>query len=380
MKLNAETFANLLWVATRIRHGGSQMPILNAVRLSSIDGKLEILATDLDTVIDCRMPAKLEPREKLGIVVDGKSLYGVIAALKANHADVELEVREGNATERKLLVTAGGRKIMLRSDIATEDWPTEPDYGKVRGSFTLGPGHLAPLAWVAKAVSKDETRYNMSGLYLGERYAVATDTHRLHRADLGVEIPFSGLVSQPAFSTFFAAAGIVKPAEIVVNGFGFQDEKKSGVFAFRFDLATVEMQVSIRTRAIEGIFPPYESVIPKPESTKGYGELTQLPVEVLRSAATLATKMGAKAAKFTFDDDGELRLLSNLGDDGEWAEIIAVSTRKALEVGLNLTYVLDVLNARAGMLTISATDDTSPLVFESDEALPRLGVLMPMRV
>ena len=61
MKLNAETFANLLWVATRIRHGGSQMPILNAVRLSSIDGKLEIYdteLTDLDFMICVEEVAK----------------------------------------------------------------------------------------------------------------------------------------------------------------------------------------------------------------------------------------------------------------------------------------------------------------------------------
>ena len=167
------------------------IPILANVSLRAENDSLKLKATDLD--IEVTETAKAETMAAGGTTVPAHTLTDIVRKLP-DGAQIELASK---GEEGRLAITAGASRFLLAC-LPADDFP---DLGLdgMSHNFAIHARDLVRLVEKTRfAVSTDETRYYLNGIYLhaidteaGQRLrAVATDGHRLARMD--VELPEGG--------------------------------------------------------------------------------------------------------------------------------------------------------------------------------------------
>src|ERR1700677_585793 len=150
------------------------MPILANVLLEARDKKLEFVATDLDMGIRCSVAAEIV--EKGSITINAKKLADIVRELP--EATVELEIDDSH----KIILTCQKSTFKVHG-LPKDDFPILPEVKKdkvfkIKGSLLQEMIHKTIFA-----VSTDETRYVLNGVYFqvegGKLKMVATDGHRL---------------------------------------------------------------------------------------------------------------------------------------------------------------------------------------------------------
>jgi DNA polymerase-3 subunit beta len=351
----------------------STMPILSHVLLEAKKGAdLVVSATDLDIAVSSEH--KCEVLKEGAVAVSARHLYDIVRALP------EQEVVLRRAQNNYLEIRSGPSEFKLVG-LPAEDFPALPRFEKV--PFTdLEPGVLLEMIErTFMAVSTDETRYNLNGVYFEPSAEalrlVATDGHRL------------SLSEKPLTGGFGLKRGVILPKK------GLQELRKllseaveSGTDAGETKLGFVENSAILRRpgvilsmRLIEGLFPDYRQVIPKTGDkvlTVGRDRF----LETLRRISLLSSDK-AHAVKLELGKD-LLRVLSQNPDLGEAKEEVPVSYQgEPLKIGFNARYLLDVLAVvKSKDVKLELADDLSPgVVRGGDEADAGFtAVVMPMRI
>jgi len=165
---------------------GAKAPIqiLSNVLLEAEGKDLLLTATDLEVGIRRRIPAKVE--RKGAITLHAKRLLSILRELPV--AEVALEATDGKDAE--IRYDASYFKMFC---LPKDDFPKLPQFDK-GGALKLPRGPLADLIRKTHyAVSHDESRYVLNGLYLllskGSARGVATDGRRLALCDIPADIP-----------------------------------------------------------------------------------------------------------------------------------------------------------------------------------------------
>jgi DNA polymerase-3 subunit beta len=247
------------------------IPVLECARLHSIGGKLVVTGTDMDIEvsssidmtgpdIDVMMPSVAQMRRVIGL---------------SGATDVALSMAGGHA----LRMTAGDVSVTNSTGIPADDFPAMAVLGGALFSATFGRSVLAAMRRVSSAISAEETRYYLNGLFLhsgdlpGEIKIVATDGHRMHIAS----VAFPDAVGK------IPDGGVIIPRKTLSTLLKISDADKKSPIAFRVvpelrrnatgDLATpinmlprVEFVIgdtAIRSKLIDGTYPDYAKVIPK---------------------------------------------------------------------------------------------------------------------
>src|SRR5581483_901371 len=230
------------------------IPILSNVLLAADGQGLSFSATDLDMEILDEAPAAIQSSGQ--ITAPAHTLYEIVRKLPEG-ADVELRY---TSDDPRLQVAAGRSRFNLPV-LPAGDFPVMSQDG-LSGRIGLGASELARLIDKTRfAISTEETRYYLNGLYLhtvtedgaAKLRAVATDGHRLALAEMPAPAGFSG------------APGVIIPRKTINEARRLMDDAGEtvtmGVSAqkvrFGFDHAAMTSKV------IDGSFPPYERVIPR---------------------------------------------------------------------------------------------------------------------
>jgi DNA polymerase-3 subunit beta len=226
----------------------------------------------------------------------------------------------------------------------------------------------------AFAVSADETRLNLSGIFLerpeaGKLRIVATDGHRLSMitraveggaAASGVIIPRKGVAE---ISKVIEAGE--EPVEIVVQ---------AGVAHAR------RGQVELAMRLVEGEFPDYHQVVPQKSERR-----MLVGVEALLSAlrrVSIVSSERTRGVKLQLDA-GKLEISSINPDVGEASEEVTVDYDNVpFSIGFNAKYVMDMLAVLpgSGQVEVGFNDEVSPAVIRCEGEADYLYVVMPMRL
>ena len=233
-----------------------------------------------------------------------------------------------------------------------------------------GPAKIAELPSlepVLPAVSVDETRINMSGVYLRfcKNLAVATDGHRLHVMRIpGATIEGDFLIPRKVVELVDDIAAATKSPAV---GHFYKD-------GCSFRIANYE----VVSRYIEGTFPDYDQVIPKTRKHHIVVDRRAF-MEALSSSLPFSTDK-AKGVKLEVKDD-KLTLSKQHPDLGEFTRALpCFGATGEVSIGLNANYLLDALRfIKEERVVIQLEDDVSPMVIDSaDESLK--FVVMPMRL
>lgn len=346
------------------------IPILANVSLRADNDALHLKATDLD--IEVTETAKAETMAPGGTTVPAHTLHDIVRKLP-DGAQIELA---GKADEGRLAITAGPARFLLAC-LPADDFP-ELGLDGMSHNFQIPARDLAQLIEKTRfAISTDETRYYLNGIYLhaietpdgAYLRAVATDGHRLARMDAALP---EGAMGMP---------GVILPRKTV--------QELAKLLADYSDDVTINLSankirftagdVVLTSKLIDGTFPDYQRVIPQNNDKSMHIDTTAFTKAVDR-VSTLSSEKG-RAVKLNISD-GKLILSVNNPESGSATEELEMEySGEPLEIGFNARYLLDIAAQFDGDRAIfKLSDPSAPTVLQDENNASALYVLMPMRV
>src|SRR5580698_8958605 len=134
------------------------LPILSNVLMRAADGKVEFTATDLDVTVACSVDAKITKPGATTVPV--KKLFGIVREL--NGGEIELETDDKNVTSVR-----SGSSFFKIHGLGADEFPPLPQF-KDDKKVGLSQGTVrAMLKKTSFAVSTDESRYVLNGIFIG---------------------------------------------------------------------------------------------------------------------------------------------------------------------------------------------------------------------
>ncbi|MBI2367180.1 MAG: DNA polymerase III subunit beta, partial [Deltaproteobacteria bacterium] len=225
------------------------------------------------------------------------------------------------------------------------------------------------------AVSTDETRYSLNGVYIeetggGNVRMVSTDGHRLAFEERALGA--LGLVK----GVILPRKGLGELKKLVESG---DDDVVSIGFRENMGLVT-KGKADLFMRLIDGDFPDYTKVIPTDNPTTVLIDHDQL-LQALRRVSILSNER-YKGVKMDFTKE-RVAISANNPDLGEAVEEIEADYNgKPMSIGFNARYMIEALSVLLGEgeIKIELKDELSPSVIRKMGHDNYLYVLMPMRL
>jgi DNA polymerase-3 subunit beta len=346
------------------------IPILSNVLLRARDSTLEFKATDLEREVIEAVPADVSAAG--AVTVPAHMLHDIVRKLPDG---AQIDLRKDGEKER-LMLAAGHARFALQT-LPAEDFP-DIGGGEIGQEFELGAQDLKRLIDKTRfAISTEETRYYLNGIYLHTAQvdkkptlrAVATDGHRLAQ----VELPLpKGAQGMP---------GVIVPRKTVHELHRLIEDSSATVKVgvspakLRFEIGSV----TLTSKLIDGTFPDYGRVIPQ-GNDKEMKVSNQEFMGAVDRVSTIASERG-RAVKLSIKPD-KLILSVNNPEGGSATEEIGVEyAASPLEIGFNARYLLDIAGQLEGeQACFKLADPGSPTMVNDPGDASALYVLMPMRV
>ncbi|HLD76534.1 MAG TPA: DNA polymerase III subunit beta, partial [Rickettsiales bacterium] len=224
------------------------------------------------------------------------------------------------------------------------------------------------------AISNDETRYYLNGLFLQsfktdtgfELRTIATDGHRLAMAYLQTDVlknPFGVILPKKS----------VNEVRRIIDG-----NEKARIAVSRAKIKITTNQTMIVSKLIDGEFPDYQKVLPQNnDKTATINKKTLF--DCVDRVSTVASDKH-KSVKMTLDNN-QITLQIN-ANDGSYAheELEAQYQGDKIEIGFNSRYLLDVIGqVDKDELTMKFKDGNSPSLVEAVD-FNAVYVIMPVRI
>jgi DNA polymerase-3 subunit beta len=374
MKLKADR-ATLLKALAHIQSVAEKrntIPILANVLIAVRDGRLSFTATDMEIAVVEEVAASTSRNG--ATTAPAATLYEIMRKLP-DSAEIELDHPGGDAQ----LALRAGKFATSLVVLPVEDFP----------SMTAGqlPHHFALPALVLRglidrtrfAISTEETRYYLNGIYLhaavadGARTlrAVATDGHRLAR------------VEEPLPEGAETIPGVIIPRKTVNELRKLLDEESGAVEVglsdtrVQFKLGTV----TLTSKLIDGTFPEYERVIPKDNDKvlrvgkKDFADAVAR-VSAISSERSRPVKLALQRDVLTLSAASAEQGTASEELDGERVTYEA----GPLEIGFQARYLNDITDQIADAVEFRFADGSAPTIVQDAGDSSALYVLMPMRV
>ena len=354
----------------RVVERRNTIPILANVLIKADDGKLSLKATDLDLEVTDSISAEVSPGG--ATTVPAHMFYDIVRKLPEG-AQIVLE----GSGDRAVLSLRAGRSRFTLQTLPESDFP-DLAAGEMTHSFKLAAGDLKRLIDKTQfAISTEETRYYLNGIYLhtaGDAKAptlraVATDGHRLAQCELPLP---EGAAGMPGIIVPRKTVGEVQ--RLIENGEGeVAVELSAGKIRFTIG------DVVLVSKLIDGTFPDYGRVIPANNDKSLVVDKKEFEAAVDR-VSTVASERG-RAVKLAISS-GKLTLSVTNPDSGSATEEVEVDyDSEPLDIGFNSRYLLDIAAQIEGEVAIlKLADPGSPTLIQDKDSKGALYVLMPMRV
>ncbi|MEO1309830.1 MAG: DNA polymerase III subunit beta [Pseudomonadota bacterium] len=346
------------------------IPILANVLIQADGSTLTLTATDLDIEVSEKAPADVG--QPGAATAPAHTLFEIVKRLP-DGAQARLETQ----SEQGRLKLSSGRSQFTLAILPDDEFPAL-SIDDLDVNFSLPAAELKRLIDKAHfAMSQEETRYYLNGVYLhpftdGEAptlRAAATDGHRLARVD--ADLP-SGADAMP---------GVIIPRKTVLELRRLLDDADEAVgvevspskIRFRFG------DLVLTSKLVDGSFPDYQRVIPSANDKTMRVETDDFKRAVDRVATVSADR--TRSVKMVMEQD-RLRLAVNNPEAGSALEELSVDYGSdALEIGFNAKYLTDVANQiDGGALSFRFADAASPTLIHDEDETRALYVLMPLRV
>lgn len=337
----------------------SALPVLSNFLLSASSGTLTVRATDLENFLTFRIPA--DTLKELVVSVNASRLTEIVRTLSSNEVVLSLE-------EDKLHITSGRSSFKLATS-DPEDFPEFPQPSEFSGEIS-SLLFLKAIDLIEPAISKDDTRYALQGLYIhrvnGRTHFAGSDGHRLHVYYTEESLP-EMLIPRKSLK-------VIKT--LIKDNISLIKIASDETFTY---FATQDWTLACRT--LEGEYPDYMAVIPS-EFSFELSMNAETLLEALKRLGSVAEN-STYPVRLTFKEN-TFRLSVEDPEYGSGEEEITLQEKitEPLEIGFNAKYLISALDGISGEITFKMVDPESATLIEpADKELhPCFFVVMPMRL
>jgi DNA polymerase-3 subunit beta len=353
------------------------VPILGHVLIEPEGNKLKLSATDLEVGIRTEVACKAS--EKSSLTLNARKLFEIVREAEGDEVSFKsldndwIELKCGRA--RFKMMGLDPRSFPAMPAQSTKG-SAEPARKMVKGDLKLPATVLATMIdKTLFAVSPDEARYNLSGVYIespeaGLACMVATDGHRLSKIEREV-------------ADFSMTGGAIIPRKGMAELRKLLDQAGDGEVELTLDGALAWIKrgaTEVSMRLVEGEFPDYRGVIPK-QSRYQIAVGRDLLLSAIKRVAIFSNERyhGVKLGL----SSGILTVSSASPEMGEASETIDVEFGgDEFSIGFNASYVQQVLNVmpEGTDAVLGLSDEVSPGVIKTDADSQFTYVVMPMRL
>ncbi|TDI78892.1 MAG: DNA polymerase III subunit beta [Betaproteobacteria bacterium] len=368
IETNKETLLKPLQTITGIIEHRHTLPILSNVLIERKNKEILYVATNLEIQITTTTKDSTTTNEEIcSVTVGAKKLQDILRALP-DRTQVTLETEEN-----RLLVKAGRSRFNLQT-LPAKDFPKLPESNELLKKITVEQGELKSLLLLVQyAMAQKDIRYYLNGLLLvmEENYlkAIATDGHRLGFSLISLK------VSQEKKEIILPRKAVIELTKQLKD-----NEEPVLIEILKNQIRFIFSNVVLVSKVVEGKFPDYNRVIPT-----GYHRQIEvnrlLLLQTLQRASILSNEKfrGVRLILTT----GNLRIVCSNNEQEEAQEELEVKYEgDALDIGFNISYLLDVLNnVTSETVQCSFGDDAnSSALFTIPNNDNFKYVVMPMRI
>ncbi|MCL2324679.1 MAG: DNA polymerase III subunit beta [Actinomycetia bacterium] len=339
----------------------SSVPSLSGILISCEEGMITFFASDLETSIKTQVEGLIT--EPGTVAVPGRIFSDIVRSLPESAVSLSLEGEQ-------LTISAQQSCFTIRT-LNPDDFVRFPEVtGKQQ--ITLPSETVRSMVGkVIKAVSKDETRAVLTGIYLIAEdegiKMVATDIYRLAIVTRKLEDPleevFTALIPGRAFEE---VVKMLDAGDVTIS-------LSQNQILFSFG------QTQFVTRKIEGNYPNFAQLLPKEWTVKATVAQSEI-FEAVKRVALLAVTNAA--IKFSISvEDQDLSLTSQSLDLGSASEHVMIKAEgEDREIAINYSFLQDGLSViESEFITIEVQDSMKPGIIRAPEE-DFLYLVMPMRI
>jgi DNA polymerase-3 subunit beta len=365
VKTHRDTLLRPLQIVSGIVERRHTLPILANILIRKDGERVSFLSTDIEVQITTHAQVG-SGSDVTATTVAARKLLDILRALPDSN-EVSLTL-----SNKRMTVQSGKSRFALQT-LAAEEFPTVAQAEQYNAKVTLPQKTLKHLFnMVHFAMAQQDIRYYLNGLLLvvdGKNViAVATDGHRLAFCQVETEQSFS-------------RQDVIIPRKTIIELQRLLEETDDPV---QLEIANNQVKltfadIELISKLVEGKFPDYTRVIPK-----GYkNDFTISRDELLRSLqrAAIMTSDKFKGVRCMISP-GSMKISSTNADQEEAVEELEIDYGgDTIDIGFNVTYLLDVLNnLKCDQVNISLGDSNSSALMSIPENGDFKYVVMPMRI
>ena len=340
------------------------LPILGNVLLKSTGGDLTLTATDLEIEMVSTITA--DNSEDFQTTIPARKLLDICKALPEG-ASIDFTIEDNRVSLNS------ARSRFTLASLPAQDFPGLDEIEEQQ-SFSIPQRELKNLFdKTSFAMAQQDVRYYLNGILMeltpGKVKLVATDGHRLALSETELE---TGVDDEKQ---------IIVPRKAVLE---LSRLLESGDNPARCVLSQNHLRLEIgslvfTTKLIDGKFPDYQRVIPVDGNKTMEVERDTLKQSMSRIAILSNEKYRGIRLSLS---RGNLSIQANNPDQEEAEEELPVDYDETeLEIGFNVTYLIDVLNVLDSQrVQIKLKDSNSSAIIHDSEDSSNLYVVMPMRL
>jgi len=341
------------------------LPVLSNVLLVVQGQQLSLTGTDLEVELVGRVQLE-EPAEPGEITVPARKLMDICKSLPS---DVLIDIK---LDEQKLLVKAGRSRFTL-STLPANDFPTVEE----------GPGSLTCNLEQSKlrrliertsfAMAQQDVRYYLNGMLLevsrNTLRAVSTDGHRLALCSMSAPIE-----QDDRHQVIVPRKGILELARLLT-----EPEGMVSIVLGQHHIRATTGEFTFTSKLVDGKFPDYERVLPKGGDKLVIGDRQALREAFSRTAILSNEKYRGIRLLLAA---GQKKIQANNPEQEEAEEEISVDyDGSSLEIGFNVSYLLDVLGVMTTeQVRLILSDSNSSALLQEAGNDDSSYVVMPMRL
>lgn len=367
--INREQLVKPLQQVASVVEKRQTLPVLSNVLMEVKDQQLVLIGSDMEIEMIARL-SLVGDVEEGATTVPARKLLDICKSLPAD-ADIEVSL-----AGEKLTVKSGRGRYSLAT-LPAADFPAlEADISAT--ALNLPAAALRKLIdSTAFSMAQQDVRYYLNGMLLevtptGLR-SVATDGHRLALADMPLE---SGAAEADAekLQIILPRKGVMELTRLLGEA-----GETVAVRINRNHLRVELPQFVFTSKLVDGKFPDYDRVVPKNNKSRMIADK-----EVLRQALARVLVLSNekyRGVRLQFSTTG-LTLQTNNPEQEEAEEEVAVNFQgEPLEIGFNITYLLDILGNISGTsVQVELGDSNSSALLQDEADTKATYVVMPMRL
>lgn len=365
VKTHRDTLLRPLQIVSGIVERRHTLPILANILIRKDGEKVSFLSTDIEVQITTHANVG-NGSEAVATTVAARKLLDILRALPDGN-DVSLSL-----ANKRMTVQSGKSRFALQT-LAADEFPTVAQAEHYNARLTLPQKTLKHLFnMVHFAMAQQDIRYYLNGLLLvveGKSViAVATDGHRL-------------AFCQVATEQEFPRQEVIIPRKTILELQRLLEENDDPV---QLDIASNQVKltfadIELVSKLVEGKFPDFTRVIPKGYKNNFTIDRDRLLRSLQRAAIMTSDKFKGVRCMVA---PGSMKISSTNADQEEAVEELEIDYGgDSVDIGFNVTYLLDVLNnLKCDGINIALGDANSSALITIPDNADFKYVVMPMRI